>query len=82
MHMKPPGGKVWHIADLGEGRGLCGAFTKRGPWVALFISEERADDLPLCRKCAEALAARMRSHSTSSRSTTDSSSSSTSGLSR
>ena len=80
--MKPPGGKVWHIAVPDEGRSLCGAFSKRGAWVALFISEGRADGLPLCRQCENLPAARALRHTARSRSTTDSISSSTSGLSR
>ena len=82
MYLKPPGGRVWHIADLGEGWSLCGAYSKRGAWVALFITEERADVLPLCRQCEKLLAVRVRRHSTRSLSTIDSSSSSASGLSR
>ena len=83
MYVKPPGGKVWHISDLGEGRSLCGAFSRRGQWLALFISEERTGGLPLCKRCARALAKRARRpHSERSLSTTASSSSSASGLSR
>jgi hypothetical protein len=82
MYLKPPGGKVWHIACLSEGLSLCGAFSRRGSWVALFISDERTDELPLCRQCEKLLAERASRHSARSLSTTDSSSSSASGLSR
>jgi hypothetical protein len=82
MYVKPPGGKVWHIAEADEGRSLCGAFSRRGPWLALFISEERAGELPLCRQCERVLAARGRLQTTRSPATTDSNSSSASGLSR
>jgi hypothetical protein len=30
MYVKPPGGRVWHVAEIGEERSLCGAFSKRG----------------------------------------------------
>jgi hypothetical protein len=82
MYVKPPGGKVWHISDLGEGRSLCGAFSRRGQWLALFISEERREGVPLCKRCTKGLAKRVRPHSERSLSTTDSNSSSASGLSR
>jgi hypothetical protein len=58
MYLKPPGGKVWHVAEVGEGRSLCGAFSKRGAWLALFVSDERTDRLPLCKQCGKVLAAK------------------------
>ena len=62
MYMKLPGGNVWHIAEVGEGRSLCGAFSRRGAWLALFVSEERTGGLPLCKQCGRVLAARGRGH--------------------
>ena len=61
MYLKPPGGKVWHIAVPDEGRSVCGAFSRRGAWLALFVSQERTDELPLCKQCGKVLAARTRS---------------------
>jgi hypothetical protein len=81
MYLKPPRAKVWHMAVLGEGRSLCGAFSRRGAWVALFVAEERTDRLPLCKQCENVLAAKARRQSARSPATTASSSSSASGLS-
>lgn len=82
MYVKPPGGKVWHVAELGEGRSLCGAFSKRGAWLALFTSEERTGGLPLCKRCRDLLAKRARGQPESNPTMTDSSSSRSSGLSK
>jgi hypothetical protein len=82
MYVKSPGGKVWHVAEIGEGRSLCGAFSKRGSWLALFTSEERTGRLPLCKKCREAMAKRLRRQPESRPAMTDSNSSSASSLSR
>jgi hypothetical protein len=38
MYMKTPGGRVWHIADFGEVRSLCGAFSRGGVRLALFVA--------------------------------------------
>jgi hypothetical protein len=82
MYVKPPGGKVWHVAELGEGRSLCGTFSKRGSWLALFSSEERTGGLPLCKRCRDMLAKRARRHHARSPAITDTNSSRSSGLSR
>jgi len=80
--VKPPGGKIWHVAELGDGRSLCGAFSELGSWLALFVSEERTDGLPVCKQCQGVLDKRTRRQAESSRATTDSNSSNASGLSR
>jgi hypothetical protein len=82
MYVKHPDGKVWHIAELGGGRSLCGALSRRGAWLALFILEERAGGLPLCKRCRLSPAGRARLQPESSPVMTDSNSSRSSGLSR
>ena len=82
MYVKPPGGKVWHVAEIGQGQSMCGAFSKRGSWLALFTSDEPAGGLPLCKRCRDVLATRARRQPMSSLAITDSNSSRSSGLSR
>ena len=59
-YLKPPHGKFWHVADVGEGQSLCGQFSRRVAWVTLVMAEERADKPPLCRQCAMVLEVRAR----------------------
>jgi hypothetical protein len=82
MYLKPPGGKVWHVSEVGEGRSLCGAFSKRGSWMALFASEERTGGLPLCKRCRDVLAGRARRQGVMSAAMADSNSSKSTGLRR
>jgi len=57
MHLKLPGGKVWHVGrERREAVSLCGAVSMRPSFFALFAPEAVTRDLPLCRNC-ERLAA-------------------------
>jgi hypothetical protein len=85
MYIKRPGGKIWHlITDLRGGRSVCGSLGVRPAFVALSASEEMTERLPLCKNCERASRDRAFAGSQPMRSpaTTDSNSSSASGLSR